>query len=135
MTPSARVQRNGLKPRVRLREPQDSVRQSTPFLAESVEHRLHAMRRETTRPGSRSRPPRTATPCPLSCLAAGEPALDNNYRADYCIPSMPRLVHSEAVRQSIHEREDAHPDAQDRVDLPRRGVLLFLTWQPSFADR
>jgi len=47
----------------------------------------------------------------------------------------PRFVDSEAVRQSIHEREDAYRDAQDYADLPQRGVLPFLTLQESFATR
>ncbi len=42
---------------------------------------------------------------------------------------MHRSVDSEAVRQSIHEREDAYPDAQDYADLRQRAVLLFLIWQ------
>jgi hypothetical protein len=53
---------------------------------------------------------------------------DNNDRAAYCIPSKPRFVESGAVRQSIHEREDAYLDAHDYADLLGRGVLLFSTW-------
>src|SRR5271165_4862884 len=68
-------------------------------------------------------------------LAAGAQAFDNNHRAAYCIPSKRPLVGSEAVRQSVHEREDAYPDAQDYADLPQRGVSLFLIWQGSFATQ
>ena len=42
---------------------------------------------------------------------------------------------SEAVRQSIHAREDGYRDAQDSADLRQQEVLLFLTWQELFANR
>jgi hypothetical protein len=48
--------------------------------------------------------------------------------ACYCIPSTPRFVEAGAVRQSIREREDAYPVAQDYADLLLQGVLPFLTW-------
>jgi len=53
-------------------------------------------------------------------------AFDNNHIAAYYIPSKPRFVDSGAVRQSIHEREDGHPDSQDGPDLRRRASLALL---------
>ena len=60
---------------------------------------------------------------------------DNDDRVVYCIPSKPQFVESEAVRQNIHEREDAYPNVQDYADLRGPGALLFLAWQGSFATR
>ena len=62
-------------------------------------------------------------------------ALDHSERAAYYIPSMHPFVDSEAVRQSIHEREDVYPVAQDYADLLPRGVLLFVIWKESCATR
>jgi hypothetical protein len=62
-------------------------------------------------------------------------AFDSNERVGYYILSKRPFVDSEAVRQSIHEREGAYPVAQDYADLLGRGVLLFLTWQETFATR
>ena len=70
-----------------------------------------------------------------NCPASGVLDFDNNCRADCYIPSKRLFVESAAVRQGIHELEDAHRDAQDCWDLLQRGVLPFLTWQESFATR
>jgi hypothetical protein len=65
--------------------------------------------------------------------APGAQGLDSSERAVCYILSRPRFVDSGAVRQSIHEREGAYPVAQDYAELLEQGVLLFLTWQESFA--
>ena len=62
-------------------------------------------------------------------------AFDSNERAAYYIPSTRPFVDSGAARQSIHEREGAYRDVADYVGRPGLEVLLFLTWQESFATR
>jgi hypothetical protein len=62
-------------------------------------------------------------------------AFDNNERAAYYIPATHPFAGSAAVRRSIRERADGYRDTQDYADLRQRGVLLFLTWQESFATR
>src|ERR1700719_1075795 len=68
-------------------------------------------------------------------MEVGEQSADNDCRAACCILSKHPFVDFEAVRQSIHEPEDAYPDFQDCADLPQRVILLFSTWQESFATR
>jgi hypothetical protein len=62
-------------------------------------------------------------------LATQAQAFENNGKAVYCIPAMPRSVDFGVVRQRIHERADAYPDVWDSVDLPQQATLLFLTEQ------
>jgi len=54
---------------------------------------------------------RAALPGHYSVAAAQ--VFDSSDRAAYYIPSRPPFVESGAVRQSIHELEDAYPVAQD----------------------
>jgi hypothetical protein len=54
-------------------------------------------------------------------------AFDNTRKAACCIPSKLQFVGFEAVPQSIREREDAYPIAQDYADLLGREASPFLT--------
>src|SRR5262249_13671773 len=55
-------------------------------------------------------------------------------RAAYYILSTHSFLDSGAVRQSIHEPEDAYRVVQGFVDLPQRAVLLFLIWREPFVN-
>ena len=115
--------------------PQERLPQRRHFLSESGEGKLHSVLRDTDPHCSRRLQLGKAAPSPQNYLAAAAQAFDNNGRVAYCILSTHPFVDSGAVRQSIHELEDAYRDAQDRADLPRRGVLLFLIWRGSSAAR
>src|SRR6516164_10398797 len=103
--------------------------------AESVVCKLHAARREINRHCSRRLRLRRVAPSRRNSSAAAAHAFGNSYKAAYYIPSTLTIVDFGAVRQSIREREDAYPVDQDYADLLPRAVLLFLTWQGSFATR
>src|SRR6516225_5076383 len=135
MTPKGLVRRNELKPKAMLlwlREPLPHRRHR---LVESAECKLHAKRREINRHCIRRLRLRREVPCSQRYLASGAQAFDSNYRAVYCTPSKPPSVESEAVRQSIHEREGGYPDSRGCADLPRLRALLSSVCQESSATR
>src|SRR6478736_184346 len=115
--------------------PRGHSRRSRHFLAVSAEYKLHAALRGINRPCNRRLLLRKAAPSLENYLAAVAQTFDNDHRDACGIPSKPRFVDSEAVRQSIHALADVYPDTQYYADLPRPGVLLFLIWQESFATR
>src|SRR6516225_246235 len=119
MTPNVRVQRNEPKPRVVFLWLRGRWQQSGYPPVESVEYRLHGALREINLHCSRRLPLRKAAPCLESSLAAEAEMFDRSDRAAYCIPSTPGFADSGTGRQSIHAREDAHPDARDYADLLR----------------
>src|SRR5260370_28078723 len=129
MIPSARVRRNELKQRAMALWLRGRSQRSWHFPAESAECKPHSALRGISKHCSRRLLLRTKAPSPSNYLAARARAFDNIHRAAYCIPSMHSSVDSEAVRQSIHEREDGYPDPQDFADLRQRVVSLSLIWK------
>src|SRR6266436_5945235 len=133
--PSVPLQRNGIIPRAMPLWLRGRSQRSWRSPAESAECKPHSALRGISQHCSRRLLLRTTAPSPSNYLAARARAFDNIHRAAYCIPSMHSSVDSEAVRQSIHEREDEHRDTQDYADLHQREVALFLVWQEWCATR
>src|SRR6516225_2294295 len=124
MTPKGLVRRNELKPKAMLLWLREPLPHRKHRLVESAECKLHARRREKNRHFIRRLRIRRGVPWPQLYLASGAQAFDNNCKAVYCMPSKPRSAQSEAVRQSIHEREGGYPDSRGCADLPRLRALL-----------
>jgi hypothetical protein len=78
-----------------------------------VEYTRHATLRDIDRNCSRKLLPGKVAPSPRGYLVTVVPAFDNDYRVDDGIPSKHPFVDSAAVRQNIHEREDAYRDVED----------------------